>query len=114
MFKSLAKRNLLTIALAVVLLCVSMCSVAFADTTGQIIGKVLDVIFNIFMWIGIVLLVWSIGMLIMALKEDDGASKSRAIMYLVISVVLIGFKALVGPILDVAAPGVFGTPGTPV
>ena len=69
----------------------------FATTTGTedaLIKNVLNVIFNIFRYIGILLLAWSIGMLVLAFKNEDADSKSRAIMMIVVSVVLIGIKTV--------------------
>lgn len=83
----------------------SVCGIAaptaFADetTTNKIVGSIIDVIVDIFKYIGIILLVWSVGMLILAFKNEDADSKSRAIMLLVVSIVLIGIGAFLEPIL---------------
>jgi hypothetical protein len=53
-----------------------------------IVGAVLTV----FRYIGIILLVWSIGQLVMAFKDGDGNSKTQAAMMIVVSVLLIGLK----------------------
>lgn len=60
-----------------------------------LMGGVLDIIFKIFRYIGILLLVWSIGMLVLAFKNEDADSKSRAMMMMVVSVVLVGIEAVV-------------------
>ena len=94
-----------------VALCASVLSVcgiaiptAFADesTTDKIVGSIIDVIVDIFKYIGIILLVWSVGMLVLAFKNEDADSKSRAIMLLVVSLVLIGIGAFLEPILSAA------------
>lgn len=68
-----------------------------ADTTEDNIVKTIleKVVLKIAFYIGIILLAWSIIMLVLAFKNEDADSKSRAIMLIVVSVVLIA----VGPIL---------------
>lgn len=61
---------------------------------GQLMGKLLEVIVMIFRYIGILLLAWSIGMLVLAFKNEDADSKSRAMMLLVVSIVLIGIEGI--------------------
>ena len=67
-----------------------------AGITGgsALMNKLLDVITTIFLYIGILLLAWSIGMLVLAFKNEDADSKSRAMMLLVVSVVLIGLDGI--------------------
>lgn len=92
-------------------LCASVLSVcgiaiptAFADegTMDTIVGSIIDVIVDIFKYIGVVLLVWSVGMLVLAFKNEDADSKTRAIMLLIVSIVLIGIGAFLKPILEAA------------
>ena len=61
---------------------------------GQLMSKLLEVIVMIFRYIGILLLAWSIGMLVLAFKNEDADSKSRAMMLLVVSIVLIGIEGI--------------------
>jgi hypothetical protein len=67
-----------------------------AGITGgsALMNKLLDVITTIFLYIGVLLLAWSIGMLVLAFKNEDADSKSRAMMLLVVSVVLIGLDGI--------------------
>lgn len=67
----------------------------FADQASTLVGTLIDIVCKIFMYIGILLSVWSVGMLVLAFKNEDADSKSRAMMLLVVSCVLIGIKALV-------------------
>lgn len=70
----------------------------FAGANTQVknvVGGILKVILDIFMYIGILLAAWSVGMLVLAFKNEDADSKSRAMMMLVVSVMLIGLKALI-------------------
>ena len=61
---------------------------------GALMGKLLDVVTMIFRYIGILLLAWSIGMLVLAFKNEDADSKSRAMMLLVVSIILIGIDGI--------------------
>lgn len=88
----------LVISMSAILPCSTVLDV-YASTVNTVdevnlISKVLDIIFTIFRYIGILLLAWSIGMLVLAFKNEDADSKSRAIMMMVVSVVLIGVKTL--------------------
>ena len=71
------------------------------DTTGSLVANILNkVVLPIFMWIGIILLAWAIGMLVLAFKNEDADSKSRAIMLIVVSVVLISLRPIMGAVLS--------------
>ena len=52
-------------------------------------GTLISYVFKIFFYIGAVLLAWSIGQLIMAFKNEDADSKSRAVMVIVVSCLLM-------------------------
>lgn len=71
------------------------------DMNG-LIGQLLGIICDIFLAIGILLAAWSIGMLVLAFKNEDADSKSRAMMMLVVSVALIGAETLIKLVLDAA------------
>ena len=49
---------------------------------------------KIFFYIGCILLVWSIGQLVLAFKNEDADSKSRAIMVLVCSLLLMSVDTI--------------------
>lgn len=51
-------------------------------------------IVSIFRYIGILLLIWGIGQLILAFKNEDGDSKSRAMMMVMVAVFLITLKTI--------------------
>jgi hypothetical protein len=55
---------------------------------NSIIGSIL----TIFRYIGVILLCWSIGQLVLAFKDGDGNSKTQAAMMVVVSILLIGLK----------------------
>ena len=55
-----------------------------------LMSSILGIILTIFKYIGILLLAWSVGMLVLAFKNEDADSKSRAMMMMVVSIILIG------------------------
>jgi len=71
------------------------------DMSG-LIGQLLGIICDIFLAIGILLAAWSIGMLVLAFKNEDADSKSRAMMMLVVSVALVGAETLISLVLNAA------------
>jgi hypothetical protein len=44
--------------------------------------------------------VWSVGMLLLAFKNEDADSKSRAMMLLIVSAALIGIKGFLNTVLE--------------
>lgn len=64
-----------------------------ADTTSTVMSKVVDKIYEIFKYVGLVLAIWGVGQLVLAFKNEDADSKSRAIMCIVSGVVLFGFES---------------------
>ena len=72
----------------------SVMTVCADPSDSELVTNVLGLIFKIFRYIGILLLAWSIGMLVLAFKNEDADSKSRAIMMMVVSVVLVGIELL--------------------
>lgn len=65
-----------------------------AVNPANVVKNIIKIVFDIFFYIGLVLLAWSIGMLVLAFKNEDADSKSRAIMLLIVSAVLMGIKFL--------------------
>ncbi len=78
-----------------------MCSTVMAATAsaGTIVGTLLGYIGRIFMYIGIILLVWSIGQLVLAFKNEDADSKSRAVMVMVVSIILISMDTILNTLV---------------
>ena len=87
--------NLLVLAALVVTFCV-MAVPVMADGVDptEIVMGLLDIVFTIFLYIGIMLAVWGAGMLILAFKNEDADSKTKAMMTLVVAVCLIAIKFL--------------------
>ena len=81
--------------------------IAFAASAPeQVLSKVLGLVCQIFLYIGILLLAWSVGMLVLAFKNEDADSKSRAMMMMVVAAALIGFKTFLTAILKAAGTSV--------
>ena len=98
-------KNVRNTALAMSAVSVGAMPTAFAtgDKTGDdVVNAILDVILKMAFYIGIILLAWSVVMLVLALKNEDADSKSRAIMLIVVSVALIGVGATLKPVLGAA------------
>lgn len=98
-------KNIRNGALAMSSASVAMVPTAFAsgsDTGNKVVNAVLDVVFDMAFYIGIILLAWSVVMLILALKNEDADSKSRAIMLVAVSIALVGVGTLLRPILQAA------------
>lgn len=97
-YKKVKENAIGVIASATILAPMSSVMIVYATETEPIkidlIEKVLDIIFTMFRYIGILLLAWSIGMLVLAFKNEDAESKSRAIMMMVVSVVLVSIETL--------------------
>lgn len=97
-FYAFAKKNTLsTIATVAAIIPAGVVDVIAANEVDEkgLMNKVLDIIFKIFRYIGILLFVWSVGMLVLAFKNEDADSKSRAMMMMVVSVVLVAIKSVV-------------------
>lgn len=81
------------------LLVFSIVDPAFAKDSSDIIVEVLDKMLTyigiIFVAIGIVLTAYSIGQLLMAFKNEDADSKSRASTLLIVGVLLIAMPFII-------------------
>lgn len=77
---------------------ISATTVGFAAKSpdaASITGQIIAIICNVFLVVGVILLAYSIGQLIMAFKNDDADSKTRASTVLVVAIVLIALKGIV-------------------
>lgn len=68
-------------------------SFAFASGAGggsakTLVTNMLGYVFTIFKYIGWLLLAWGIGQLVLAFKNEDADSKSRAMMLIVVAIIL--------------------------
>lgn len=87
---------LLLSAIALIFISDPVLATATNDAMQNIITSVVDnVISPIFTGIGILLAFYSVGSLMLAFKNDDPDSKSRASMTLIVAIALVGFPAFV-------------------
>lgn len=73
---------------------------AFAEVAGQqtvkdILEEMISIVGLVFSAVGVILAVYSVGQLVLAFKNEDADSKSRASTMLVVAVILIAFPAIV-------------------
>ena len=85
-----------------------MATPVFAAGVKELISQVIGTVGDIFVMIGAVLLIWAIGQLVMAFKNEDADAKSRAIMLIVSSALLISVKTIAKGVLDAAGAGAEG------
>lgn len=80
---------------------VTMVGMCFANSQGSndpaatVINNMIDIICKVFKYVGVVLGVYSVGQLVMAFKNEDADSKSRATTMLVVAGILVGIETLV-------------------
>lgn len=65
------------------------------DPAAKVITEMINIICRVFRYVGVVLGVYSVGQLVMAFKNEDADSKSRATTMLVVAGILVGIKTLV-------------------
>lgn len=64
-------------------------------TTETVIGGILDVVFKVAMYMGIVIAVIGVVSFILAFKDDNAESQSRGIRLAIVGTALIGMKTLI-------------------
>lgn len=81
---------------ALTIVCPVFASETGADATVRdIIGNFVGIICMIFQAVGVILGVYSVGQLVMAFKNEDADSKTRAGTMLVVAIVLIALPTIV-------------------
>lgn len=70
-------------------------SASAGDPATTVLQNMITLIEKVFKYVGIILAVYSIGQLVMAFKNEDADSKSRATTMLVVACVLIGIQKFV-------------------
>ena len=70
-----------------------------APTAEGLIANIVGVIFTIAGYIGILLFVWGVIMLVLAIRNEDGDSKSRAVLFIIVAIVLITLGAVFDPVM---------------
>lgn len=80
-------------------------SMPFAHATAEsLVTNLLGYVFAIFKYIGWLLLAWGVGQLVLAFKNEDADSKSRAMMLIVTAIVLTSIGTIFNGLgLDVTA-----------
>ena len=101
---SLSKKTKTQLAIAAVVICLlvvatTIFSLAANPTPEGIIKELLKVIFDIAKWIGILLLAWGAITLVLAIRNEDADSKSRAVLFLVVAIVLICLGSVFSDVL---------------
>ena len=66
---------------------------------NDMFSSILGAVFQIFFYVGALLLAWSIGQLILAFKNEDADSKSRAVLVIVVSCLLLSSKQIYNSIV---------------
>lgn len=65
-------------------------------TTETVIGGILDVIFQIAFYIGVVIAIIGVVSFILAFKDDNAEQQTRGIRLAIVGTALIGIKLLIG------------------
>jgi hypothetical protein len=65
---------------------------------SSILSSIIGIVLGIARYVGIALLVYAIYQMIMAMKDDNADSKSRAMQLIVVSIVLIILKTIIAQI----------------
>ena len=95
--------KMMTVAMTVVMVFAMCCmsfaaggsNIAGADTVKTVLQSMIDIVGLVFQAVGVVLSVYSVGQLVMAFKNEDADSKSRASTMLVVGVILIAIPSIV-------------------
>lgn len=74
--------------------------------TDSIVGEIGGIVCKIFLYIGIVLLIYSIAQLISASRNDDPEGKVKATQQLVAAIVMMGLKPIINGVLAVTGTGI--------
>lgn len=89
-----------TVIATTLILTLAMCGLSFAAVDGadkvqEVLGKMVEIVGMVFQAVGAMLSVYSVGQLVMAFKNEDADSKSRASTMLVVGIVLIAIPTII-------------------
>ena len=98
---SIKKLAIPTTIMAAIAAATPMAMAADPDPT-KIIKELLNVIFKIAGYIGILLLAWGAVTLVLAIRNEDADSKSRAVMLIVVAIALMCLGTLFGAVMKAA------------
>ena len=79
---------------------------ANTNTTQSIMKNALDVVFQIFMYVGIFVAIFGVVNLINSIQQQDGDRQQKAVGGIVIGGVMIGLKFFVAAIINNAGTGI--------
>lgn len=97
--KLTGKRGLIMTVMSLSVLFVTCMLPVLAAGVGDGVALLLGYVLKIFQYIGALLLVWAIAQLVLAFKNEDADSKSRAMMMLLVAVILCCLKPVVQAVL---------------
>ena len=86
--------------IAATIACTTSFALAANPSADGLIGAILNIIFTIAGYIGVLLLVWGIVILVLAIRNEDADSKSRAVLFIVVAIVLICLGSVFKPVMD--------------
>lgn len=84
-----------TVLAGALLICPTFAAVQGTDNVKDILNSMIDVVGLVFSAVGVILAVYSVGQLVLAFKNEDADSKSRASTMLVVAIVLVAFPSIV-------------------
>lgn len=83
------------VALTVMSFAMMAFGVEGTDTIKDVLKSMIDIVGVVFQAVGVILSVYSVGQLVLAFKNEDADSKSRASTMLVVGIVLIAIPSIV-------------------
>ena len=86
---------LMLAAVAFMLIVRPVFAVEGEETVKEILEEMISIVGLVFSAVGVILAIYSVGQLVLAFKNEDADSKSRASTMLVVAVILIAFPAIV-------------------
>ena len=84
-----------TVLAGALLICPTFAAVQGTDNVKDILNSMIDIVGLVFSAVGVILAVYSVGQLVLAFKNEDADSKSRASTMLVVAIVLVAFPSIV-------------------
>lgn len=92
--KATTKKILIAVVVLTLVLCMTAVTFAADIQPEKVIGDLLNVIFQIVQYAGVILLVWGVVIMVLAIRNEDADSKTRAIMFILSAIVLMCLKPL--------------------
>ena len=100
-FGQIATKRNVTMVMSFLVLAFSVCFMPVLAADGaSAVSVLIAYVLKIFQYIGILLLIWAIAQLVLAFKNEDADSKSRAMMMLMVSVLLCIIKPVAQAVIN--------------